>query len=70
MKLTKDNALNLNATEAAKVRLHLVGQIELAAELEAAGHGPRVKKAAARLRLFDRKVAAEAAAKAAFLRNL
>lgn len=70
MKLTQANALNLNAAAAADVRRHLVSQVELAAELEAKGHGKRLAKAQARLRLFDRKVAEEAAAKAAFLATL
>jgi hypothetical protein len=70
MKLTQANALNLNAADAAQCRLWLVSQVELAAELEAKGQGKRVAKALARLRLFDRKVAEEAAHKAAFLASL
>jgi hypothetical protein len=63
MKLTKWNALNLNAREATSMRLFLEEQVTLASELEAKGMGKRVAKAKARLRLFDRKVAEESAFK-------
>ena len=70
MRLTKHNALNLNAREATSMRLFLEEQVTLAVELEAKGMGKRVAKAKARLRLFDRKVAEESAFKSKFIKGV
>ena len=70
MKLTKWNALNLNAREAASMRLFLEEQVTLAAELEARGMGKQVAKAKARLRQFDLKVAEESAFKSRFIKGV